>query len=191
MASPVRLVVLGRQGAGKGTQCARLAEHYGALHISTGDMLRAAVAEGTEFGRKANEFMSAGELVPDDVMLGVVTDRLAKPDAVERGFLLDGYPRNVSQAEALDGMVGSDGIDRVIDIDVPLEVVLERIKGRGREDDTEDAVRRRLELYESQTRPLTAFYDERNKLATVDGVGSEDEVFERLCKVIDEGSSRS
>lgn len=191
MASPVRLVVLGRQGAGKGTQCARLAQHYGALHISTGDMLRAAVAEGTEFGRKANEYMSAGDLVPDDVMLGVVTDRLAKPDAVEHGFLLDGYPRNVSQAEALDGMVGADGIDRVIDIDVPLEVVLERIKGRARSDDNEEAVRRRLELYETQTRPLTAFYEARGKMATVDGVGSEDEVFERLRKVIDEGSQRS
>lgn len=191
MASPVRLVVLGRQGAGKGTQCARLAQHYGALHISTGDMLRAAVAEGTDFGRKANEYMSAGDLVPDDVMLGVVTDRLAKPDAVEHGFLLDGYPRNVSQAEALDGMVGADGIDRVIDIDVPLEVVLERIKGRARSDDNEEAVRRRLELYETQTRPLTAFYEARGKMATVDGVGSEDEVFERLRKVIDEGSQRS
>jgi adenylate kinase len=148
-------------------------------------MLRAAVAEGTEFGRKAEEFMSAGNLVPDDVMIGVVKERLAKSDAVERGFLLDGFPRTLTQAEALLDSTGDAGLDVVLNIDVPLDVVTERMKGRGRADDTDEAIARRLELYEQETAPVLDLFEDRKLLVTVDGVGSEEEVLERLSKVID------
>lgn len=183
--SGVRLVLLGRQGAGKGTQAVRLAEHYGAPHISTGDMLRAAVAEGTEFGRKAKEIMDRGDLVPDDVIVGVVEERLAKDDAREHGFLLDGFPRTVSQAESLAGLVGDGGLDAVVNIDVPLDEVRARMKARGRDDDTDEAIDRRLELYESETSPLIAFYERQDLMVQVDGLGTMDEVFSRLVAAID------
>jgi adenylate kinase len=179
-----RLFVFGRQGAGKGTQCVRLAHHYGIPHISTGDMLRGAVAEGTELGLKAKVLMDAGDLVPDEVMEGIVVDRLAKPDA-EPGWLLDGYPRTLGQVEAMERNLGEDFVDLAVNLDVPVEIVTERMMSRGREDDTEEAIRRRLELYEEQTAPVLAFFEPRDQLVTVDGVGTEDEVFERLVKVID------
>lgn len=125
----MRLLIFGKQGAGKGTQAVRLAEHFSIPHISTGDMFRAAVREGTEFGRKAKEFMDAGELVPDSVVLGMVRERLARPDA-EHGFLLDGFPRTLPQAHGLREVVGEDGLDRVIELAVPTEAVVERISGR-------------------------------------------------------------
>jgi adenylate kinase len=179
-----RLIVFGRQGAGKGTQCVRLADHYGIPHISTGDMLREAVAEGTELGLKAKVLMDAGDLVPDDVMEGIVVERLAKPDA-ERGWLLDGYPRTLGQVQAMERNLGAAFVDLTVNLDVPVGVVTERMVSRGREDDTEEAIRRRLDLYEEQTSPLLAFFGTRDQLVTVDGVGTEDEVFERLVKVID------
>lgn len=185
MAGRLRAVIFGRQGAGKGTQSTRLSDNYGAPHISTGDMLRAAVSEGTEFGRKADEYMSGGNLVPDDVMIGVVRERLAKQDALDRGFLLDGFPRTLGQAEALVDITGPEGIDLVIDLDVPLDVVTARMKGRGRADDTDEAIARRLELYEQETSPVLAWFGERGKLVTVDGVGTEDEVSARLQAAID------
>jgi adenylate kinase len=181
----LRAVIFGRQGAGKGTQSVRLAERYGVPHISTGDMLRAAVAEGTAFGRRADEFMSAGNLVPDEVMIGVVRERLAKPDAVQHGFLLDGFPRTQGQAEELLGITGPDGIDAAINLDVPLDVVTQRMKSRGRADDTDEAIARRLELYEQETAPVLAWFDGKGLLVSVDGVGDEDEVFERLTTAID------
>jgi len=179
-----RLFVFGRQGAGKGTQCVRLAQHYGIPHISTGDMLRGAVAEGTELGLKAKVLMDAGDLVPDEVMEGIVVERLAKPDA-QAGWLLDGYPRTLGQVEAMERNLGEDFVDLAVNLDVPVEIVTERMMSRGREDDTEEAIRRRLELYEEQTAPVLAFFEPRDQLVTVDGVGTEDEVFERLVKVID------
>ena len=179
-----RLIVFGRQGAGKGTQCVRLADHYGIPHISTGDMLRGAVAEGTELGLRAKGLMDAGDLVPDDVMEGIVVERLAKPDA-EPGWLLDGYPRTLGQVEAMQRNLGEAFVDLAVNLDVPVDVVTERMVARGREDDTEDAIRRRLELYEEQTAPLLSWFGERDRLVEVDGVGSEDEVFERLVKVVD------
>lgn len=179
-----RLIVFGRQGAGKGTQCVRLADHYGIPHISTGDMLRGAVAEGTELGLKAKGMMDAGDLVPDDVMEGIVVERLAKPDA-EPGWLLDGYPRTLGQVEAMQRNLGEAFVDLAVNLDVPVDVVTERMVARGREDDTEDAIRRRLELYEEQTAPLLSWFGDRDRLVEVDGVGSEDEVFERLVKVVD------
>ena len=125
-----RLVVLGKQGAGKGTQCVRLARHYVIPHISTGDMFRAAVKGGTEFGRKAKEFMDAGELVPDDVVIGVVRERLAQDDTKERGFCLDGFPRTVVQAEALEELLAPRGLDLVLDLEAPPDVVLRRLAWR-------------------------------------------------------------
>jgi adenylate kinase len=179
-----RLIVFGRQGAGKGTQCVRLAGHYGIPHISTGDMLRGAAADGTELGLRAKVLMDAGELVPDDVMEGIVVERLAKPDA-EPGWLLDGYPRTLGQVEAMGRNLGERFVDLAVNLDVPTEIVTERMLARGREDDTPEAIARRLGLYEEQTRPLLDFFEARAQLVEVDGVGTEDEVFERLVKAID------
>lgn len=210
MGSGVRLLVLGKQGAGKGTQAVRIAGHYGVPHISTGDMFRAAAAAGTPFGLKAQEFMKRGELVPDDVVIGVVAERLAKDDAQDHGFVLDGFPRTRVQAEELQRLLGPGGLDAAVDIDVPTEVVIERISGRRvcrtcgatyhvnapprvdwtcdkdggevvqREDDTQEAVEKRLELYEKDTRPLLDFYEGLGLLVTIDGVGDPDAVFDRV-----------
>ena len=181
----IRLIVLGRQGAGKGTQCARLAERYGVPHISTGDMLRQAVEEATPLGLEAKALMDAGDLVPDAVMQGIVAERLDRPDAVGHGFLLDGFPRTVGQAEALEAMTDDEFIHLAVNIEVPEDIVLERMLGRGREDDTVDAIRRRLDLYEAETAPLLAWFGDRYLLATIDGVGTEDEVAARLFAAID------
>ena len=177
-----RIVVLGRQGAGKGTQCARLVEEFGIVHVSTGDMLRAAVAAGTELGKQAEAVMQAGELVGDDLMLGIVSERLAQDDIMENGVLLDGYPRNASQADSLEAMLAEQGValTAAINIDVPLEEVTQRMMARGREDDTPESIARRLELYEEQTAPLLEWFAARDKLVVVDGLGEEDEVFARV-----------
>jgi adenylate kinase len=215
----VRLILLGRQGAGKGTQCVRLSRHYVVPHISTGDILRAAVKEGTDLGLKAKEIMDEGGLVPDDIMIGIVAERTAKVDARSRGYILDGFPRTVPQAEALDGIVAEQPIDVVVDLEVPRELVLRRLAARRvcqdcgtnytatgmekspwlcevcggdvvqRTDDTEDAINRRLDLYESQTRPLIEYYDKNGLLAVVDGTGSPDEITTRIIAAID-GRSR-
>ena len=126
----VRLVILGRQGAGKGTQCTRLARHYIVPHVSTGDMLRAAVKEKTDFGRKAQEYMSRGDLLPDDIIIGVVGERLDKQDTKTRGYILDGFPRTVGQAKALADLTAAEPLDLVIDLEVPEDVVLQRISDR-------------------------------------------------------------
>ena len=210
-----RLVILGKQGAGKGTQCVRLSRHYVVPHISTGDMLRAAVRLGTEFGKRANKFMSAGELVPDEVIIGVVKERLDEDDTRNRGFILDGFPRTTHQAEELELYLGTRNVDLALNLDVPTEIVLERLAGRRvcsdcganysvavrpklnwscdfcggdvvqRPDDTEEAIQRRLRLYEEQTEPLIAFYMERDKLVTIDGMGDADTVTKRLVRAID------
>jgi len=209
-----RLVILGKQGAGKGTQAERLAHHYRVPRVSTGDIFRAAVKEGTEAGERAKVFMDAGDLVPDKVVVAVVAERLGEPDA--EGFVLDGFPRNLAQAEALDGMVQPDGVDLVIELQVPKAMVLLRLAGRRvcvdcgtnyslgrtgvdddgvcdrcggkvilREDDTETAINRRLELYEKETEPLVAWYMAKDRLAPVDGVGAPDEVTARVLRAID------
>lgn len=188
MTKRVRLVIFGRQGAGKGTQCELLIGRYGAVHISTGDILRAAVAEGTEFGRQADEYMSAGNLVPDEVIIGIVRERLDQDDVVARGFLLDGFPRTEAQAKALVDTLGDDGIDLAVNLDVPLDVVRGRIAGRNRADDTADALERRLRDYEDKTMPAVRWFGSIGKLVEVDGVGTEDEVFGRLTTVIDAGT---
>ena len=183
----LRLVILGRQGSGKGTQCARLMESFGPVHVSTGDMLRAAVATGTEFGRQAGAIMDAGELVPDEVMNGIVAERLSADDVVERGVLLDGYPRTPAQAEALQEALDSAGthLDLALNLEVPIEEATRRMLDRARADDTEEAILRRLALYETETAPLVAWFEKRNLLITVDGLGSEDEVFQRLRRAVE------
>jgi len=179
------MVILGRQGSGKGTQAARIAESFGVVHISTGDMLRAAVAEGTELGLKAKSLMDSGDLVPDSVMNGIVEERLLKEDAQGGGFLLDGFPRTVGQAEALLSYVEED-LQLAINLDVSIEEVIIRMLARGREDDTIEAITRRLELYETETAPLLDWFAEKGILKIVDGDGTETEVFERLVDVVEE-----
>ena len=183
----VHLVILGRQGSGKGTQAARLVEAYSPVHVSTGDMLRAAVAAGTELGRRAGALMDAGNLVGDDLINGIVAERLAQPDVVEHGFLLDGYPRTPDQAAAMEGFLAEAGttLDGAVNLDVPVDEVTARMLARGRADDTEEAIRRRLDLYEAETAPLLAWFADRGLLDVVDGIGDEDVVFGRLSTVID------
>jgi adenylate kinase len=162
-------------------------ESFGPVHVSTGDMLRAAVVTGTEFGRQAEAIMDAGELVPDEVMNGIVAERLSADDVVERGVLLDGYPRTPAQAEALQEALESAGthLDLALNLEVPIEEATRRMLDRARADDTEEAILRRLALYETETAPLVAWFEKRSLLITVDGLGSEDEVFQRLRRAVE------
>ena len=183
----VRLVILGRQGSGKGTQAERLVANYGAVHVSTGNMLRAAVAAGTELGLQAKALMEVGDLVGDDLINGIVAERLTGSDVVEHGFLLDGFPRTPDQATALEGFLAEVGtpLDAAVNLDVPVDEVTARMVARGRADDTEEAIRRRLDLYESETEPLLAWFAQRGLLDVVDGFADEETVFGRLTSVID------
>lgn len=174
--------MFGRQGAGKGTQCVVLAKHYGAPHISTGDMLRAAVAEGSAVGKRAKEIMDAGQLMPDDVMAGVVRERLQRGDVARGGFLLDGYPRTVPQAETLAEVTD---IDLAIDLDVPEDEVRARMLGRGRDDDTPEAIDERLALYARETVPTIEWYAARGLLERVDGLGRPEAITARLIAAVD------
>jgi adenylate kinase len=206
--------LLGRQGAGKGTQAQLLADNYGVAHLSTGDLLRAAAMEGTAAGLAAKRFMDAGELVPDEAVIRVVEERFTG-DFLQRGFVLDGFPRTLVQAEELERVLNGYSLDRVLDLEVPTEIVLDRIAGRRvcencgttyhvnmppkqgwtcdncggnvvqRDDDTEEAVQRRLELYEVETVPIIEFYEKVGKLTVVDGVGEGDEVFKRLVDEVE------
>lgn len=183
----LHLVILGRQGSGKGTQSERLTAAFGCIHLSTGDVLRAAVAAGTELGRQAKAVMDSGGLVGDDIMNGIVRDRLSCDDIAAGGVLLDGFPRTSDQADALEAILGELGhsLDIAVNVDVPIDVVTARMLDRGRSDDTLDAIQRRLELYEQQTAPLLDWFDARGLLATVDGVGTPDEVFERIVSAVE------
>ena len=181
------MVILGRQGSGKGTQSLRLAAQYGCVHLSTGDVLRAAVEAGTELGQQAAGIMNAGGLVGDDIMIPLFAEQVAKPDIMAGGGLLDGFPRTADQASGLEAMLAELGqeLTIAINLDVPVEEVTMRMMARGREDDTEEAIARRLSLYEEQTAPLLNWFAERGLLATVDGLGEEDQVFSRLTEAID------
>ncbi len=185
MGQPTRLVIFGRQGAGKGTQCLRLVERYGVVHISTGDMLRAEKAADSELGRKAGKIMDEGGLVGDDIMIPVAQNRISEPDVVASGFVLDGFPRTIDQAEGLFAALGEERLHAVINLDVPLDEVTTRMKARGRTDDTDEAIAQRLALYEKETRPVLNWFDERDLLVTIDGLGTESEVTDRLYGAID------
>ncbi|MEY2150080.1 adenylate kinase [Rhodanobacter sp. 115] len=189
----MRLVLLGAPGSGKGTQAARLKSDLGVPHISTGDMLRAAVAAGTPTGLKAKAVMDAGQLVSDDILLAMLEERLAQPDAAT-GFILDGYPRNLAQADALDHLLTRIGqpLDAVIKLEVPNEAIIGRceirFKAEGRADDNPDTVRKRLAIYAEQTAPVADFYARRGKLQVVDGVGELADVTARVRRAL-EGES--
>jgi adenylate kinase len=179
----VRLVLVGPPGAGKGTQAERLAERLDVPHISTGDLFRANLKEQTPLGVEAKRYMDAGNLVPDTVTVGMVSARLAEPDAA-KGFILDGFPRTTAQAEALDAMLmeAATPLDAVVEFAAPDEVVIQRLLARGRSDDTEEVVRHRQKVYREETAPLLEHY--RGKVVSVDAVGEIDEVTERLTTAL-------
>lgn len=178
----IRVVFLGPPGAGKGTQAIRIAEKYNVPHISTGDILRAAVKEGTELGKLAKSYMDRGELVPDEVIIGIIRERLSQPDVRERGFILDGFPRTLRQAEALDRMLAELNmpLDRVIYLNVDDEEIVRRLLARGRADDTEEVIRNRLKVYREQTAPLIDYYSEKCLLAEIYGVGEIEEITRKI-----------
>jgi adenylate kinase len=212
----MRIVLLGAPGSGKGTQAKKLMAERNIPQISTGDMLRAAVAEGTRFGQKAKAIMERGELVPDDVMLGIISERLAQPDATD-GFILDGFPRTEQQALDLEELLDQLGtpLDAAVLMDVDFDILMKRLTGRRtcsktgkllnvyfspqaeldavteaggellqREDDNEDTIGNRLNVYREQTEPLVSYYEKRGQLRTIDAEGSIDEVYERLLGAI-------
>jgi adenylate kinase len=183
-ASP-RLLIVGPQGSGKGTQGARIAEAFAIPTVSTGDVFRANIAEGTPLGRQVQAIIEAGDLVPDALTSAVVRDRLAQPDAAV-GFLLDGYPRNLSQVGDLDAFLEGRGetLAAVIELSVPRDESISRLslraKEQGRTDDTEDVIARRLSIYESETAPILDVYRERGLVDAIDGIGTLDEITERI-----------
>ncbi|MGK5627616.1 adenylate kinase [Streptomyces sp. URMC 123] len=213
----MRIVLVGPPGAGKGTQAAYLAKNLGIPHISTGDLFRANISQGTPLGRQAQEYMRAGQLVPDEVTIGMAADRMHAADAAD-GFLLDGFPRNLAQAEALDGILQADGVrlDAVLDLEVPEDEVVKRIAGRRmcrkdsshifhviynppraegvcdacggelyqREDDSEDTVRKRLEVYHRETEPIIDYYKAQDLVVTISALGKVAEVTERAMDAL-------
>jgi adenylate kinase len=191
----MRLILLGPPGSGKGTQAQRLVQRYGIVQLSTGDMLRAAVAAQTPIGLKAKDIMAAGHLVPDEVVVGIIKDRIEQPDAAN-GFILDGFPRTVPQAEALDDLLTRErmNLDAVIELKVNEGVLLERVERRAAEtrargeevrpDDTPEVLTRRLSNFRDQTEPLIHYYSDRRKLATVDGMMSIEEVTDEIGRIL-------
>lgn len=180
----MRLLFVGPPGAGKGTQASRVAERLGIPHISTGDMFRYHVSTGTDLGKKVDSIMKAGEYVPDEVTVAMLEERIAQPDAAA-GFILDGFPRTEGQVEALDGLIGKDGLDAVVVFDVGEDELVERMLGRGRPDDTEDTIRNRFKVYQEQTEPLLGVFGERGLLVDIDGIGDRDEVSERILAALE------
>lgn len=215
MSIGVRVIMLGRQGAGKGTQCRRVAEHYGIPHISTGEILRNAVRQGTVVGRRVKRVLDEGRLVEDDLMVSLVQGRVGETDARISGYVLDGFPRTLGQAEAFDEITEVRPVNVVIDLEVQRDVVLRRLSARRtcqqcdanfvstgndpnpwtcqncggnvhqRDDDTPEAINHRLDLYDELTAPLVSYYQKSAKLVVVDGLGSPDEVFAKLLATVE------
>ena len=185
----VNLILLGAPGSGKGTQGVLIAERLGIPKVSTGDLLRAAVRGATPLGQQAQGYMEQGLLVPDEIVLGLIEEVLESPDA-RQGMLMDGFPRTIAQAEAVDRLLADRGrsVDRVPVIDVPEEELVKRLLGRaaeqGRADDTPEAIRKRLVVYEEQTAPLIAFYDDKGLVVKIDGLGSIDDIAERVREAL-------
>jgi adenylate kinase len=206
-----RLIVLGRQGAGKGTQCSRLASRLGIGHLSTGDLFRAEIAAGTALGRELDRYVATGELVPDDVVLDVVATNLGSAELRAQGYLLDGFPRTLAQAQALFEVLGANAADLALEIDVPVDVVSRRLAARRsctacraivaarpgqrrcdtcggplerRADDHAEVIERRLARYEEQAGPLLVWLDSQGILVTVDGVGHPDDVHDRVFDAV-------
>ncbi|OLL97626.1 Adenylate kinase [Pseudonocardia sp. Ae406_Ps2] len=179
----VRLVLVGPPGAGKGTQAEQMAKRLDVPHISTGDLFRANLRDETELGREAKRYMDAGDLVPDEVTVGMVRDRLGDADTAN-GFILDGFPRNVAQADSLEKILSEKGLelDAVVQFDVDDEVVVQRLLGRGRSDDNEDTIRNRQRVYREETAPLLDHY--RDRLVTIDAVGEIDEITDRVFSAL-------
>ncbi|HHN64722.1 MAG TPA: adenylate kinase [Nitrospirae bacterium] len=214
----MRIVLLGAPGAGKGTQAKKLIEKYGIPQISTGDILRKAVADGTPLGKEAKSYMDKGELVPDSVVIGLVKERLSQDDC-KKGFILDGFPRNTSQAETLDQVLAEMNmpLQLALSVDVDFDILMKRLTGRRtckqcnqmyniyfsppkkegvcdkcggelyqRDDDKEETIKKRLEVYEAQTAPLIDYYEKKGILRRVNGEGDIEEIFANICKIIDE-----
>jgi len=182
----MRIVFIGPPGAGKGTQAVRLCETYRLAHLSTGDMLRAARDAQTEVGRQADVYMSSGRLVPDSIILDIVAERLGEPDC-QAGYVLDGFPRTVAQAEALDARLAQQEtpLDVILELQVDDEELFQRLAGRGRADDTPEVIRQRLVAYRQQTEPVLDYYHKADLIKTIDGLGSIDEIFQRVKAVLD------
>jgi adenylate kinase len=187
----MRIILIGPPGAGKGTQCQRLAGLLGVPHLSTGEMLRAAVREGTPAGVQAARYMSQGQLVPDPLIVGMVSARLQEPDC-RGGCLLDGFPRTLPQAATLDDLLERRAIsvDGVIELAVPRDELVRRMLARGRADDDPDIFARRIMSFEEQTAPLLDYYARQGKLASVDGLGNADEIFARVTRAIERFARR-
>jgi adenylate kinase len=177
----MRVLLLGPPGAGKGTQADRIAARFQLVHLATGDLLRANVADGTPLGEVAQAYLDSGELVPDEVVVAMMLERLTQPDC-KRGFLLDGFPRSVAQAKALDEHLAGLGapLDAAINLEVAEEELLHRLAGRGRADDNAQTIRNRLQVFAASTRPLLDYYEKRGLLFSVAAVGTVDEVSERI-----------
>ncbi len=182
----MRIVFIGPPGAGKGTQAEKIIAKYHTAHLSTGDMLRAARDAKTEIGVKAEKFMSAGQLVPDDVIIGIIGERLQASDC-QGGYLLDGFPRTIAQAEALDKMLAEKGtpLDVVLELRVPDEELFRRLAGRGRADDKPEVIRERLVAYANQTSPLLDYYGQKGLVQVIEGLGTVDDIFSRIETVLD------
>lgn len=182
----MRIVLLGAPGSGKGTQAERIVERYRLTHVSTGDLLRAEVAAGTPLGKQAKSIMEAGELVSDQIVLGMIEQRLGKPDT-RNGFLLDGFPRTLAQAEGLDGLLNklAQPLDVTLLLEVDYDEIMQRLLARKRADDTEDTIRNRLKVYDAQTAPVIDYYDKQGKLRRVQGVGDVRAIAERIFQVLD------
>ncbi|MDG9728869.1 adenylate kinase [Ignatzschineria sp. RMDPL8A] len=179
----MRVILLGAPGSGKGTQAENIVNKYGITHLSTGDMLRSEVAAGTPLGLEAKKIMDDGQLVSDEIVLGMIKNQIEK---AENGFLLDGFPRNINQAQALDELLEEIGepIQKVIYFDVPFEVIKERLLSRGRSDDTEETIKKRRKVFEDETFPLVDHYTRQGKLQTVEGVGDIAEIGKTIIDVL-------